>query len=416
MIHQPNDGQDPMSIAPDLVGTDVGPGAVGIITKEGIRVDEPKGRLVRVSSSIVDLTGKSASVVAKAAGEIPKGVLVKVDIDRISPAMMNGQIYRPIGPDDPDTRSLADDIRARGLLDPIVITRDLVILSGHRRHAACRLAGLKEVICRFEDISSGERKFLPLLVAYNNQRVKSIDEVLREQVIASADPKRAHEALRNHRAVQSYVEAEFLDIGERRVRSKISQGKMEMLHAIIDIVNGLRKYWPISERRVHYGLLNDPPLRHTKKPDSRYQNNPQCYKDTTDMVTRGRLEGHIPFSAIGDPTRDRLQLERAQADRDLHQAGAGGLPAGLLAGPDAVPAQPHRDHRREEHDRVLDQACGGEVHDPLHVGSRVLQPRPDLSDGAAVQGQRQEQADPPGNERLRPRGRGHPLRLSQDAP
>jgi hypothetical protein len=49
--------------------------------------------------------------------------------------------------------------------------------------------------------------------------------------------------------------------------------------------------------------LNDPPLIHAKKPHSTYQNNIASYKRLVDLLTRARLEGTIPFEAIGDETR-----------------------------------------------------------------------------------------------------------------
>jgi hypothetical protein len=262
----------------------------------------PKDGLVR-ESAVIDLTGKPPLERARAAKEVPGGVLVRVDIDRIFPSRLNDKVYRPVDPGDPAVRSLARDIGAIGLQEPIVITRDFFILSGHRRFMACKLLGLKAVDCRFADITSRDPGFPQLLVSYNNQRVKSLDEVLRERVISSSNDGSAYQALRNHRAEKAEVEAEFLEIGEKKVRPRISKGKLPMLWACTGIIDAKRPYWPLSDREVHYDLLNDPPLRHASKPDSVYSNNKDCYKDATDILTRGRLEGYIPFTAIGDPTR-----------------------------------------------------------------------------------------------------------------
>lgn len=49
--------------------------------------------------------------------------------------------------------------------------------------------------------------------------------------------------------------------------------------------------------------MNDPPLRHASKPASGYRNDPKCYKDLCDLLTRARFEGQVPFEAIDDPTR-----------------------------------------------------------------------------------------------------------------
>lgn len=52
-----------------------------------------------------------------------------------------------------------------------------------------------------------------------------------------------------------------------------------------------------------YGLLNTRPLTHASKLDSAYSNTPKDYKKLTELLTRARLAGHIPFKAISDDTR-----------------------------------------------------------------------------------------------------------------
>jgi hypothetical protein len=206
---------------------------------------------------------------------------------------------------DPEILALAQDIRDHGLREPLVVTRDGFILSGHRRHAACRLAGLTEVDCRVDDVTRDDPAFEKLLVAYNRQRKKSFDEILREEVIdAEDDGDEAYRALLAHRAEKAAVSGEFLNLGPTRRRKQISRLKRPMLEAIKHVVNTQKDYWPLSDRSTHYDLLNDPPLRNARKPESRYQNDRKCYKDTCDMLTRARLVGEIPFAAIGDPTRE----------------------------------------------------------------------------------------------------------------
>ncbi|MBA3544583.1 MAG: hypothetical protein H0T83_09130, partial [Chthoniobacterales bacterium] len=64
-----------------------------------------------------------------------------------------------------------------------------------------------------------------------------------------------------------------------------------------------RAYWPLSDRRIHYALLNILPLRHAKKPGSVYRNDAASYKALTELLTRARLAGAIPMNAISDETR-----------------------------------------------------------------------------------------------------------------
>jgi hypothetical protein len=241
----------------------------------------------------------------------PEARLVRLSLDSIRPAPENNLIYHPVRPDDPGIQDLARSIRRHGLRVPLVVTKDLYILSGHRRHAACRLAGLSEVDCWVEDITRDDPEFETLLVEHNRQRVKGLDEVVREQVITS-NPQDAYRSLVEHRKARSAVSGEFLSIEGTKTRKAISEAKWPMLLSVARIIEEKREYWPLSDREIHYDLLSDPPLRHSAKPDSRYRNDRGCYQDLCDLLTRARLAGAIPFEAIADETRTVVEWEASR--------------------------------------------------------------------------------------------------------
>jgi hypothetical protein len=232
----------------------------------------------------------------------PEVRLVSLSIHEIRPAPENELIYRPVRPDDPEIRKLAGSIRDNGLLEPIVVTREGFIISGHRRFEACKLLGMRYVQCRIEEISRHDPEFVPLLREHNRQRVKGIDEILRE-LVATREPGKAYQSLIEHRHAKSAVDGEFIRIEGMKTRNRISRNKQPMLDAVIREVKARRAYWPTSDRKIHYALLNDPPLRNARREDSRYRNDRASYQDLCDMLTRARLAGLIPFDAIGDPTR-----------------------------------------------------------------------------------------------------------------
>jgi hypothetical protein len=90
-----------------------------------------------------------------------------------------------------------------------------------------------------------------------------------------------------------------------RKRSAISAAKRPFLEAIRAVLEDVKDSWPVSDRKVHYKLveLDDPPLIHAGKPGSLYQNDHPCYKAVIDLLARGRLAGLISWDAIGDETR-----------------------------------------------------------------------------------------------------------------
>jgi hypothetical protein len=223
-------------------------------------------------------------------------------MSEIFPSPENEKLYRPISVNDPDIIDLAKSIDRLGLQEPIVISSDGFIISGHRRYAACKRLGHKTIRCRVLDIHSTDPEFLIHLREANRQRVKTLAEVTREEIVTS-NPEDAYRSLVEHRKQQSRVDAQTIPIiGEKR-RARITPAKEPFMQAIIQVVMDLKDYWPITERRIHYNLLNSPPLRHASKRGSVYVNDRQSYKETCDLVTRGRLFGRIPYRAIADPTR-----------------------------------------------------------------------------------------------------------------
>ena len=77
-----------------------------------------------------------------------------------------------------------------------------------------------------------------------------------------------------------------------------------MLEAVMRIIEEHHDHWPLTVRQIHYRLLGDnAPLKHASKPDSQYANDKRSYRAAIDVVTRGRLEGSIPWEAIDDETR-----------------------------------------------------------------------------------------------------------------
>ena len=180
-----------------------------------------------------------------------------------------------------------------GILEPLVISADRFIISGHRRHMAAGIAGLKHVPCRTIAIRRGNGEkaddvFVKLLREHNRHRIKSRNELLRE-AITDVDPNDAHRALTAYRVKKGMIDAAVpIEVREATGRCGISAAKMEFLHAIQKIIAENRKFLPLSLRQIHYLLLNEPPLIHSRKHT---------------LLTRARHEGYVAYEAIDDPTR-----------------------------------------------------------------------------------------------------------------
>jgi ParB-like nuclease domain len=237
-------------------------------------------------------------------------------LDSIRPAPENDDLYNAIAFDDPGIIELARSIKERGLQEPILVSSDGYIISGHRCRIAAHLAELVHVQVLVHPVSRIENKseFLKLLVEMNSQRIKSTSELVHETLI-KVDPKAAHQKIVNDRK-QKDEERSCIDLSEIDPiydgrRCDISPAKYPLLAAIRKVLEEQGAYWPLSVRQIHYRLLGpDAPLIHASKPESRYANNIKSYRAAIDIAACGRVLGSIPWEAIDDETRP-IELNQA---------------------------------------------------------------------------------------------------------
>jgi len=243
-------------------------------------------------------------------------------LNEVRPAEENVLLYDNFSPNsDEDDRKLYFSIKENGIREPLHISADGIILSGHRRYAAARWLGLATIPCLiaddvvYGDLSHDER--ITILAVYNKQREKSHAEKLRE-ALQDVDVDNAYENLLVDRQKRRQVQLEEnIEMGLRKKRARITT--IGFLKAVQKVIESQREYWPITDRRAHYLLLNAPPLRHDKKPGSTYQNDKASYKALTNLLTRARLFGDIPHEAIEDELRPIRVLATYQNPADYIQ-------------------------------------------------------------------------------------------------
>jgi hypothetical protein len=227
-------------------------------------------------------------------------------INKIIIKQENGLIYGDFGLANADDLELAESIYENGILEPLVISEDIVLLSGHRRLAAAMYLGLAKVPVRiieilYEDLEPADR--LKLLQSFNQQREKTAGERIKEKLL-TIDPAKAYVDLQARKAKilrGDGVPESNIDMGRVKKRARITTRRF--LEAVKKAIKSQKSYWPLTDRRVHYLLLNDPPLRHDKKPNSLYVNDKASYKALTNLLLRARLTGDISMRAIEDSTR-----------------------------------------------------------------------------------------------------------------
>ncbi len=228
-------------------------------------------------------------------------------VEKIKPSPENEELYGVIGFEtDPALQSLMDSIRRLGLEEPLICTADYYILSGHRRFTAIDKLGWREVPVRFSKIRRTETTdYHRLLAQYNPQRVKSVAAQLSEQFLQST-PYISRQQFLEREYRKEEVSADFINVEGTKLVEPIGERRTEFLEAAVSVINDLREFWPLTVRQVHYRLLNDPPLTqttHNRSERWRYKNDLASYNKLSGLLVSARYLGHVPLSALDDPTR-----------------------------------------------------------------------------------------------------------------
>jgi len=83
--------------------------------------------------------------------------LIEKNIDDLIPAVYNPRIIS-----DKEFKNLKDSMEKFGLVEPIIINKNNVIIGGHQRMKAAKMIGLKKVLCVITDLNKKDEKKLNL--------------------------------------------------------------------------------------------------------------------------------------------------------------------------------------------------------------------------------------------------------------
>ena len=235
-----------------------------------------------------------------------------LNIKSIQPSSENWEIYRRPEADQ-DLPSLVESIREHGIKQPILVSEDLLIISGHRRHAAAMIAGFIDIPCIKEPLKMrgmNELERIKLLTDHNKgSRVKTAAETIAE-AMAGMDHE---QAIRDARARKAEVfnlaqtstsRVIVTTTGNRRTDPRLQ--RREFLSAVQQIISDLhtKKMLPTSERHIHYKLLSVAPKVSKGKLGHRYGTDPVGDPaKLSKLLTDARSAGIIPHAWISDETR-----------------------------------------------------------------------------------------------------------------
>lgn len=298
-----------------------------------------------------------------------------VSADSIFPSPENDDLYGEIEHDE-QMEALIDSIRRRGLEEPILVTEDGFILSGHRRYYAMQYLEEEVIPVRVKCgvFREGNDAYHSLLAEYNPQRIKRASSLLKEALLRDKSPEDTYDALRERHCASLEVDADFMEVDGTKDVDQITEKKMQFLTAVQGVIGDLRSYWPLSIRQIHYRLLNDPPLTSVPKRSKfdsesyRYRNDKASYDALVRLLKSARYHQHVPMNCIDDPTRPQKTWGGYSSVSHFVQSEITGFLSGFHR--DRQADQPrHIEVFGEKNTlyRMLQRACG-EYYVPFSIG------------------------------------------------
>jgi hypothetical protein len=237
-------------------------------------------------------------------------------VREIFSAPENEIVYHRIDPRAAENIALTESVREHGVLDPIRISRDGFIVSGHRRYSAAVALGLGAVPVIVEDLLHADPQFMVRLIESYRQRHKSFDESAREQMAIAAAGNSITE-LQQFRVEQARISVPTLALGYEKHRARVSRAKAAFVDAIRGTLRDLGPFLPVSLRQVHYNLLNRPQFPAVAgRP---YCNNRASYQALSGLLTQLRVSGAVNPACIIDETRP-VNLWNTYASREPYLA------------------------------------------------------------------------------------------------
>ena len=166
--------------------------------------------------------------------------IIQMKVSELKPHPINSTIYH----DNPDAqKELIHSINLNGLLEPLVINRSNMVISGHRRLQALKEIGWEKCDCR---LSEFENEIIAL-IQLNSYRVKVESEIVREAELLKTEYSKQ---IKKGRPLKGEVrDGKNWSIVNVSEKLGVSTTKLKKLISI-------KKYEPSLLEKVDLGLIS----------------------------------------------------------------------------------------------------------------------------------------------------------------
>jgi len=235
-----------------------------------------------------------------------------VAISDVLPSPENDEIYGECKHS--ETEDLMDSIKTHGLEQPIYVSSDGFIISGHRRHYACFCLGFSSIPVRIaKNIQrQGNAEWHKILADFNPQRVKDASALFKEALLKVKCSDDEYRQVMRKRECKAEKHAKFMTVKGVKNFKPVTARRAEFFDAAKSMIYSLEEYWPLSVRQGHYNMLPLAPMKNSiRVPNeaNRYINDMASYKALSRLLTDARYQGLIPFDCIADATRPTIEWD-----------------------------------------------------------------------------------------------------------
>jgi len=166
--------------------------------------------------------------------------IIQMKVSELKPHPINSTIYN----DNPDAqKELIHSINLNGLLEPLVINRSNMVISGHRRLQALKEIGWEKCDCR---LSEYENEIIAL-IQLNSYRIKVESEIVREAELLKTEYSKQ---IKKGRPLKGEVrDGKNWSIVNVSEKLGVSTTKLKKLISI-------KKYEPSLLEKVDLGLIS----------------------------------------------------------------------------------------------------------------------------------------------------------------
>ena len=166
--------------------------------------------------------------------------IIQMKVSELKPHPINSTIYH----DNPDAqKELIHSINLNGLLEPLVINRSNMVISGHRRLQALKEIGWEKCDCR---LSEYENEIIAL-IQLNSYRIKVESEIVREAELLKTEYSKQ---IKKGRPLKGEVrDGKNWSIVNVSEKLGVSTTKLKKLISI-------KKYEPSLLEKVDLGLIS----------------------------------------------------------------------------------------------------------------------------------------------------------------